>query len=102
MANNFVVGTIYVELHFPDCHSLKEKRSPLRKLQEAVRQRFSASVAEVDFQDLWQRAALGIAICSGNYAILEEELEKIRQFIENNPHALVTILKISKFSVAET
>ena len=45
-----------VELHLPDVDSLKGKRHVLKGLKERVRARFEVSVAEVDHQDMWQRA----------------------------------------------
>ena len=47
-----------VELHLPDVDSLKGKRHVLKGLKEKVRARFECSVAEVDHQDIWQRATL--------------------------------------------
>ena len=48
------VGT--VELHLPDVGSLKGKRHVLKGLKDKLRRRFEVSVAEVDDQDMWQRA----------------------------------------------
>src|SRR2546425_643912 len=56
-----VVGTLRMELHLPASHSLKAKRSVVNHVKERLRTRFNASVAEVDNQDLWQRATLGVA-----------------------------------------
>jgi uncharacterized protein len=56
-----VIGLLTVELRFPENGSLKEKRMVLRRLLERLKQRFNVSVAEVDHQDLWQRATLAVA-----------------------------------------
>jgi hypothetical protein len=56
------VGVVRVELHIPASTSLKDKRSVVRSLKDRIRERASAAVAEVDHQDLWQRAALGVAV----------------------------------------
>ena len=50
-----------VELHLPDVESLKGKRHVLKGLKQKVRARFEVSVAEVDHQDMWQRATLAVA-----------------------------------------
>ena len=55
------VALLTVELHFPEAHSLKEKRHFVRSARDNLRNRFGASVAEVDHHDLWQRAALTVA-----------------------------------------
>jgi uncharacterized protein len=56
------IGVLSVELHFPEAHSLKEKRMYVRSAKEQLRNRFGASVAEVDHHDLWQRARLTFAV----------------------------------------
>jgi uncharacterized protein YlxP (DUF503 family) len=57
-----IVGIALIELHIPGSSSLKAKRSVLNRIKERVKNRFNASVAEVDYQDLWQRAAIGVAV----------------------------------------
>jgi uncharacterized protein YlxP (DUF503 family) len=57
-----VVGLLTMELHFPANHSLKGKRGLLRRITERLKQRFNISVAEVEYQDLWQRSLLA-AVC---------------------------------------
>ena len=53
-----------VELHLPDVGSLKGKRKHLKSVKAQLRERFGASVAEVDFHDLWQRSRLTVACAS--------------------------------------
>ena len=60
MASGFV-GVLTCELHFPEAHSLKEKRHHLRSAKAQLQNRVGASVAEVDHHDLWQRARLTVA-----------------------------------------
>ena len=60
MASGFV-AILTVELHFPEASSLKDKRHFLRSARDNLRNRFGASVAEVDHHDLWQRATLTVA-----------------------------------------
>ena len=55
------VGILSVELHFPESHSLKEKRMHLRSAKAQLQNRLGASVAEVDHHDVWQRARLTVA-----------------------------------------
>jgi len=60
MASGFV-GVLTIELHFPDAHSLKEKRHHLRSAKAQLQNRVGASLAEVDHHDVWQRARLTVA-----------------------------------------
>ena len=56
------VAVLHVELFISHSQSLKDKRQVVRSLKERIRARVQAAVAEVDHQDLWQRAALGVAV----------------------------------------
>jgi len=56
-----IVGTLQIELFIPDSTSLKMKRSAIKSLKDRIRSRFNVSVAEIDNNDKWQRATLGVA-----------------------------------------
>ena len=83
------VGIVRIELHIPAARSLKDKRAVIRALKERIRSRTAAAVAEVDHQDLWQRAALGFAVVSGDNAHVSELLQGVRSIIESRPDAVV-------------
>ena len=55
------VGILSFELHFPESHSLKEKRMHLRSVKQQLANRVGCSIAEVDHHDVWQRARLTLA-----------------------------------------
>lgn len=74
------VGT--VELHLPDVGSLKQKRHVLKSLKDKVRHRFEISVAEVNHQDMWQRAMLAVACVSQDSRHANEVVSKALNFIE--------------------
>ena len=69
-----IVGIQVWELHLPGCQSLKEKRSTLKPLTAALRQRFNLSVAETGPQDLWQRAEIACAAVGSVRPVVEETL----------------------------
>jgi uncharacterized protein len=73
-----------VELHLPDVDSLKGKRHVLKGLKERVRARFECSVAEVDHQDVWQRATLAVAYVSADARHANEVVSKALDFIEEH------------------
>jgi uncharacterized protein YlxP (DUF503 family) len=75
-------GIVRIELHLPASTSLKDKRSIVRGLKDRIRERVRASVAEVDHQDLWQRAALGVAVVSGEAHQVTEMLDSVRRLVE--------------------
>jgi hypothetical protein len=76
------VGIVRIELHIPAANSLKAKRSVVRSLKERIRSRVHAAVAEVDHQDLWQRATLGVAVVSGEYGQVSEQLQSVRSLVD--------------------
>jgi hypothetical protein len=75
------VGIVRIELHIPGASSLKDKRSVVQGLKERIRQKVHAAVAEVDHQDLWQRAALGVAVVSGESRQVDEKLQSVRNLV---------------------
>jgi len=48
-----------------------------------LRRRFNVAVAEVDAQDVWQRAVVGVVSVSANAAYLHGLLESSVKWIEN-------------------
>lgn len=56
------VELIEIRLHFGDVRDLKGKRRLVKSLKDGIRQRFGASVAEIDGHDKWQRSTLLCAI----------------------------------------
>jgi len=78
-----------LELHIPASDSLKAKRSVLNHVKETIRTRFNAAVAEVDHQDLWQRAALGVAVVGGESAVLDRVLRDILSSVEREDRLAV-------------
>ena len=76
------VGLCIVEIHLSASHSLKDKRRVLRRLKDRLRGRFNVSVAEIDHQDLWQRATLGIVSISQGREPLESCFGQIRGIVE--------------------
>jgi len=75
------VGICKISLRLPGNHSLKGKRQVVKSITARVRNRFNVSVAEVDNQDLWQLATLGICCVSNNKRYTNEVLSKVVDFI---------------------
>ena len=65
--------------------SLKEKRAVVRPIVDRLRHRFHLSVAEVDHHDLWQRAAIGVALVAESHRHLEELLDTVERFVTRPP-----------------
>jgi uncharacterized protein YlxP (DUF503 family) len=71
------VGLLTLEIYIPDSRSLKDKRQVLRSLKDRLRGRFNVAVAELDHQDSWQRAQIGIVSLSNDAAHLEQSLRTV-------------------------
>ncbi len=71
------VGVLTLEIQLPYAHSLKEKRAVLRKMRDRLRSRFNVAVAELDHQDVWQHATLGVVSISGSRPLLESVFRQV-------------------------
>jgi uncharacterized protein len=76
------VGVARLTLQIPDSASLKSKRQVLRRVTDRVKARFNVAVAEVDDQDLWQKASVALAVVGNERRHVDEQLEKIIHFVE--------------------
>ena len=77
------VGVCKIRLRLPENLSLKGKRQVLKSITAQVGNKFNVAVAEVDDQDLWQVATLGICCVSNNKRYTNEVLSKVVDFIAN-------------------
>ena len=78
-----IVAVERFDLRIPGVHSLKQKRHVLKTLTAALRQTFAVSVAEIEYQDLWQRAAIAVAVVGGE----EYHLRRVLREVENRVDA---------------
>ena len=77
------VGVCKIRLRLPENLSLKGKRRVLKSITTQVGNKFNVSIAEVDDQDLWQVATLGICCVSNNKRYTNEVLSRVVDFIAN-------------------
>lgn len=83
------IGAMQIELLIPDSQSLKAKRTVLKSIKQRLRNKYNVSVAETDHQDLWQRALLGVAMVANEKRFLNEALDKILNFVDDQDQAQV-------------
>ena len=76
------VGALRVRLRLPENQSLKGKRKVLKSITSQVSNRFNVSIAEVDDQDLWQLATLGVSCVSNDGRHANEVLSRVMDFIQ--------------------
>ena len=70
------IGLLTLDIFLPDSRSLKDKRTVIRSLKDRLR-KFNVSIAECEYQDLWQRSTLGIVSTSSDYLLLEKTLNAV-------------------------
>ena len=80
-----IVGVCTVELFIPEGQSLKSKRQVVSSLKERLRGKFNISIAEVDGQDLWQKAVLGIACVANETGYVNQVLDQVLNQIRSLP-----------------
>ena len=76
-----------LSFYIPHATSLKDKRQVCRSLIDKTRQRFNASVAEVDSQDLHQTLTIGISVVSGDVGHAQNSLDEIIRYMEGQADA---------------
>lgn len=68
-----------LELRLDESHSLKDKRHYVKSLKDRLRSKFNVSVAEIDYQDLWQRSVVAVATVSGDQAHAAQVLDNVER-----------------------
>ncbi len=81
-----------VEFLIPVSRSLKEKRRVLKPLLTSLGRTFPVAVAEVDHQNVWQRAAVAVAFVAGDAPQLERLIDAVRTFFDE--HVEIDVLDV--------
>ena len=82
-----VVGVLRLEVYLADSGSLKAKRSVLKSLKDQLRNRFNIAVAEVEANDLWQRAMLGVVTVGSDHAYVNGCLSQVVEWMREQRQA---------------
>jgi uncharacterized protein YlxP (DUF503 family) len=80
-----VVGVCTIDLHLPGIGSLKGKRQILLSLKDRIKKAHNVSIAEVDANDLWQRAVLGVACVANDGRYVNQVLDAVLNAVRANP-----------------
>ena len=76
------IATCIIELNLSGVRSLKEKRRILKSILSRLPRQFNVAVAEIDKQDVWQTAVIGLVTVGNDTAYLHGQLEKSVAWIE--------------------
>ena len=82
MSEPAFVVLMRVHLHFPEVGSLKGKRSDLNRVKAHLRDRCGATVAEVAYQDTWQRSTLAVALTGGSESRCVEAADNVGRYLD--------------------
>ena len=77
-----LVASCIIKLNLPEVASLKEKRRILKSILARLPRQFNVAAAEVDYQDLWQTAVIGLVTVGNDAGYLHSILEKAVAWIE--------------------
>ena len=78
------VGVAKITLRLAGSFSLKDKRRVVNSVRERVRSKFNVAVAEVEQNDAWQTAVIGITCVSNNVRHADQTLDNVLSFIESD------------------
>lgn len=79
-----IIGTLTVPVHLHGLGSIKDKRKIVKSLIERLKSRFNASVSEIEALDNKRLAVIGIAVVSNEGRFVEEQMDTIVQFIQQD------------------
>lgn len=82
-------GVARIDLHLPGIDSLKGKRALVKATLARLQTDLGCAVAEIGFQDRWQRAALGVATVSGSATGVDRVLDRVTAIVERDPRVEV-------------
>lgn len=80
-----MIGSVEVECLIYETHSLKEKRSVIKRVLMRAKNEFNIAASELDYQDLWQRTRLGFVTISSDKVQVEREIQRLLAFIDSFP-----------------
>jgi hypothetical protein len=79
------VLALSIQVHLPECRSLKAKRAELRPVLDGLRRRYSVAAAEVSDQDTWQRAGIGVVAVASSAAHVTDVIDEAERFVWSFP-----------------
>jgi uncharacterized protein len=77
-----VLGILTLELDIAHAQSLKDKRAVLNKVKDRVRNSFNVSIAEIEANEVWNLAILGVAVVSNEQKHANQVLSQVVNLVE--------------------
>ncbi|HHW48163.1 MAG TPA: DUF503 domain-containing protein [Clostridiaceae bacterium] len=79
-----VIGVCRIELSMNGAFSLKDKRNILKSIIDRLKSRYNASVAEIELNNKWKNAVIGVACVSNETGHADSMLNSVVRFVEND------------------
>ncbi|WP_188454349.1 DUF503 domain-containing protein [Virgibacillus oceani] len=92
-----MIITAEAECMLYEGHSLKAKRSIIKRLMAKLRNDFNVAVTELDYHDLWQRTKIGIVTISNDKGHAEQVIQEVLKVVDTFPELERTITDVEYF-----
>ncbi len=79
-----IVGLMEIDLRIEDSFSLKDKRRVLKSLIDRTKRNFNVSIAEIDNNDMYNFATIGLSTVSNSSRFVDEVFDKILNYLQLN------------------
>ncbi len=89
-----IIGVLHLDFVIYGVHSLKEKRRVVKSIIAQIRNKFNCSVAETDYQDLWQRTKITVCVVSNEQRFANSQLNEIVKFAVSHAEAQILDYRI--------
>ncbi|HUA21815.1 MAG TPA: DUF503 domain-containing protein [Bryobacteraceae bacterium] len=77
------IGVLTLELRIDGAQSLKDKRHTVKGLKDRLRSKFNVAVAEIDYQDTWQRSLVSAVTVSSDHERAQQTLQLVEREAAN-------------------
>jgi uncharacterized protein YlxP (DUF503 family) len=92
-----IIGLLTLEIYIPYSHSLKEKRKILKSFKDRMRNKFNVAIAELNFQNKWQRTKIGLVTVNQDKKLIDRIFSKIVEDAEKSIEGEIIESKLTYF-----
>jgi uncharacterized protein YlxP (DUF503 family) len=93
------VGVLRLFISINGAGSLKEKRKIVKSIKDRMKSSFNVSVSEVEHNDVWKNAALGVACVSNDNRHADSIMTSIVNFVENDGRVVLLDYSTEKVNI---
>ena len=85
-----IIALLTLDIHIPHAQSLKDKRMVVRRLKDRLRSKFNVAVSEVEHQELWQRARIGVVTVGSDEEYSRQTLQlSLEEAVRTAPECVI-------------